>query len=178
MSWHRDDIKATASEEEEEAALKIEHNAIQWNAALYDDECLSGVPASHNRVRTPEEREANLNGGPMPGAAVIGLKAGETVFYNNNICMSPAYRYTVWPDLQPVHVGKYNLAKKRRTLHGSYGSPPAGDHTRARVILQHDLAYTQDPAFVASLPESLKPMVKKLNSLQEVAGDVGYSQDD
>lgn len=77
-----------------------------------------------------------------------------------------------------MHVGKYNLSKKRRTLHGSYGSPPPGDHTRARVILQHDLAYTKDPAFVASLPESLKPMVKKLNSLQEVAGDVGYSQDD
>jgi hypothetical protein len=46
------------------------------------------------------------------------------------------------------------------------------------VILQHGLAYTRDPAFVASLPESLKPMVEKLNSLQEGAGEVGYSQDD
>jgi hypothetical protein len=77
-----------------------------------------------------------------------------------------------------VHVGKYNLSKKRRTLHGSYGAPPPGDTTRARVILQHGLAYTRDPAFVNSLPESLKPMVEKLNDLQEGAGEVGYSQDD
>jgi hypothetical protein len=84
LSWHRDDVKATATPEEEEAALKIEHHAIQWNAALYDDECLSAVPRSHSRIRTPAEREANLNG-PMPGGQVIALKAGETVFYNNNI---------------------------------------------------------------------------------------------
>jgi len=86
LSWHRDDVKASATPEEEEAALKIKHDAIQWNAALYDDECLSAVPRSHNRIRTPEEREANMNGGPMPGAKIVGLKAGETVFYNNNIC--------------------------------------------------------------------------------------------
>lgn len=75
-------------------------------------------------------------------------------------------------------MGKYNLSVKRRTLHGCYGSPPPGDTSRARVILQHGIGYTQDPVFVASLPESLKPMVRKLNSLQEGAGDVGYSQDD
>jgi hypothetical protein len=173
LSWHRDDVKATATPEEEEAALKIEHHAIQWNAALYDDECLSAVPRSHSRIRTSAEREANLNG-PMPGGQIIALKAGETVFYNNNIRKS-SLRDTL---LITVHVGKYNLTKKRRTLHGCYGSPPAGDTTRARVILQHGLAYTRDPAFVDSLPESLKPMVKKLNSLQEGVGEVGYSQDD
>lgn len=85
LSWHRDDVKATATPEEEEAALKVEHHAIQWNAALYHDECLSAVPRSHNRIRTAEEKEANLKGGPMPGAQIVGLKAGETVFYNNNI---------------------------------------------------------------------------------------------
>lgn len=88
LSWHRDDVKATASAEEEAEALKIKHNGIQWNAALYDDECLSAVPASHSRVRTPEERKANIEGGPMPGAQIVGLKAGESVFYNNNICAS------------------------------------------------------------------------------------------
>lgn len=85
LSWHRDDIKATATAEEEEAALKIEHYGIQWNAALYNDDCLSAVPGSHRRVRTPEERDANLAGGPMPGGKTVALKAGETVFYNNNI---------------------------------------------------------------------------------------------
>lgn len=86
LSWHRDDVKASASPEEEAEALKIKHNGIQWNAALYDDECLSAVPASHSRVRTSEERQANLEGGPMPGAQIVSLKAGESVFYNNNIC--------------------------------------------------------------------------------------------
>lgn len=77
-----------------------------------------------------------------------------------------------------MHVGKYNLKVKRRTLHGCYGAPPPGDTSRARVILQHGLGYTQDPAFVQGLPENLKPMVAKLNNLQGTAGDVGFSQDD
>lgn len=86
LSWHRDDVKATASAEEEKEKLAIKHYGIQWNAALYDDDCLSAVPGSHARVRTDEEREANLEGGDMPGAAVVRLKRGETVFYNNNLC--------------------------------------------------------------------------------------------
>ena len=55
---------------------------------MYDDDCLSAVPGSHRRIRTFEEREANLAGGDaaMPGSTVIRLKKGETVFYNNNIC--------------------------------------------------------------------------------------------
>lgn len=37
LSWHRDDVKATASEEEEAEKLKIKHHGVQWNVALYDD---------------------------------------------------------------------------------------------------------------------------------------------
>jgi ectoine hydroxylase-related dioxygenase (phytanoyl-CoA dioxygenase family) len=85
LPWHRDDIKATASPDEELAELAIKHYGIQWNAALYDDACLSAVPGSHKRIRTPQEREANLIGGPMPGAQILHLKKGQTVFYNNNI---------------------------------------------------------------------------------------------
>jgi hypothetical protein len=43
--------------------------ATQWNAALYDDECLLVVPGSHNRPRTAEEKRVNLDGdgrGSMP----------------------------------------------------------------------------------------------------------------
>lgn len=163
LSWHRDDVKATATPEEEAAALAIKHHSIQWNAALYDDACLSAIPRSHNRIRTPEEREANLNGGPMPGAQVLNLKKGQTVFYNNNI----------------MHVGKYNLAVKRRTLHGCYGSPPEGDSSRARNLLQHGLGYTKDPKFRETVPETLWPMLDKLNSFQEKEKDkpIVYSQD-
>ncbi|WOO82109.1 uncharacterized protein LOC62_04G005610 [Vanrija pseudolonga] len=164
LSWHRDDVKATATPEEEEEALKIKHYGIQWNAALYDDACLSAVPASHRRIRTPEERKANLEGGDMPGAQNLDLKKGQTVFYNNNI----------------LHVGKYNLAVKRRTLHGCYGSPPSGDTSRARNILQHGLDYTTDPGFRGSVPASLHPMLDRLNGLQaDMQGKPQvYSQDD
>ncbi|KAK8853512.1 hypothetical protein IAR55_004219 [Kwoniella newhampshirensis] len=145
LSWHRDDVKASATEEEEANALEVRFDAIQWNCALYDDECLSAVPGSHTVIRTPEQRKANMDGGDMP-----------------------------------VHVGKYNLAKKRRTLHGCYGSPPRGDTTRARVVLQHDIGYTSDPSFRDTLPESLRPMLDRLNDFREqLAGAVvGYSQDD
>lgn len=164
LSWHRDDVKATATEDEEREALAIKHHTIQWNAALYDDACLSAVPRSHNRVRTSAERKANLDGGDMPGAEVLALKKGQAVFYNNNI----------------LHVGKYNLAVKRRTLHGCYGSPPAGDDSRARNLLQHELGYTTDPAFRAGVPASLHPMLDRLNAFQnEHSGKpIVYSQDD
>lgn len=156
-------MKATATPEEEREALAIKHHSIQWNAALYDDACLSAIPRSHNRIRTPEERDANLNGGPMPGAQVLNLKKGQTVFYNNNI----------------MHVGKYNLAVKRRTLHGCYGSPPEGDSSRARNLLQHGLEYTKDPEFRKTVPETLWPMLDKLNSFQEAekGKPIQYSQD-
>ncbi len=78
-------MKAAAGEEEERERLAIDHHGIQWNAALYDDDCLSAVPGSHRRIRTAEERKANLGGGDMPGSVVVRLKRGETVFYNNNI---------------------------------------------------------------------------------------------
>lgn len=37
LSWHRDDVRAEASAEEEEIALGKDHHGVQWNAALYDD---------------------------------------------------------------------------------------------------------------------------------------------
>ncbi|CAK9786872.1 hypothetical protein CC85DRAFT_289294 [Cutaneotrichosporon oleaginosum] len=163
LSWHRDDIKATATPEEEEEELKIKHYSIQWNVALYDDACLTAIPRSHNRVRTSAERKANLEGGEMPGAQTLALKKGQGVFYNNNI----------------MHVGKYNLAVKRRTLHGCYGCPPPGDTSRARNLLQHGLGYATDPAFKSTLPQSLWPMVDRLNGLQaSMEGkEQVYSQD-
>jgi ectoine hydroxylase-related dioxygenase (phytanoyl-CoA dioxygenase family) len=94
LSWHRDDIKPTVSPSEESEALGIKHHGIQWNAALYDDACLSAVPGSHRRVRTPAEREAHLSGGVMPGGKALELKKGETVFYNNNICEWPGMAWT------------------------------------------------------------------------------------
>lgn len=152
LVWHRDDVKPTATPQEEIAALQKDYHGIQWNAALYDDECLSVVPKSHLRVSAPDEKKALLGDGEMPGGIKVKLKAGETVFYNNNI----------------LHIGSYDPTTKRRTLHGCYGCPPPGDTSRARNILQHDLTYTLDPKFRESVPEKLKGMVDKLNGMQKL----------
>lgn len=88
LVWHRDDVKPTATPQEEIAALQKDYHGIQWNAALYDDECLSVVPKSHLRVSTPDEKKALLGEGEMPGGMKVKLKTGETMFYNNNISTS------------------------------------------------------------------------------------------
>jgi hypothetical protein len=51
--------------------LTISPTLPAYRSALYDDACLEAVPASHRRIRSPEEREASLKEGgrgDMPGA--------------------------------------------------------------------------------------------------------------
>lgn len=58
-----------ATAEEELIELQKPLVATQWNAALYDDECLIVIPGSHRRPRTEDERRINLEGdfkGTMP----------------------------------------------------------------------------------------------------------------
>ncbi|TVY34605.1 hypothetical protein LSUB1_G007390, partial [Lachnellula subtilissima] len=58
LVWHRDDIPASATAEEEMARLGKEAWHAQWNLALWDDESLVIVPGSHARARTQVERDA------------------------------------------------------------------------------------------------------------------------
>ena len=84
LSWHRDNvrdeilkivengliIRPEATPEEELQELMKPNFATQWNAALYDDDCLLVIPGSHRRVRTAEEKRVTLEGdgrGVMPG---------------------------------------------------------------------------------------------------------------
>ncbi|ETW76383.1 hypothetical protein HETIRDRAFT_389387, partial [Heterobasidion irregulare TC 32-1] len=126
LRWHRDDVKATASEEEEREALAVWHHGIQWNTALYEDSCLFVVPESHKSPRTNEQRSQSSTPDPpvdpltMPNAIRVTLQPGETVFYNNNI----------------LHCATYNSQAKRATLHASMGDTRGGA-ARARNILQH-----------------------------------------
>ncbi|KAI9807364.1 MAG: hypothetical protein M1833_000107 [Piccolia ochrophora] len=120
LRWHRDDIPTSATPAEEEARLRdgpAWH--AQWNVALVDDESLVVVPGSHRRARTRAEREA----GPedvLEGEVRVGLKAGDAVFYDNNV----------------LHRGVYEGGKERFTVHGSVGHKGGGG-TRARNVLQH-----------------------------------------
>jgi hypothetical protein len=123
LRWHRDDIPATATAEEEVAKLKgpeDQYVHTQWNMPLYDDDSLIVIPGSHARARTDEERNAGPYEEYITGQVRVQLKAGDVVFYDNNI----------------LHRGVYDVAKERATLHGSVGHVDAS-RERARNVLQH-----------------------------------------
>ncbi|CAE7158397.1 unnamed protein product [Rhizoctonia solani] len=139
LRWHRDDVPETASPEEEIAALQTNFFGVQWNTALYDDTCLFVVPGSHREPRTPEQRalsstqEAPKDPMDMPGAICVKLKAGDTVFYQNNI----------------LHTAAYHPEVKRATLHASMGDIRGGNR-RARMILQHQVDWVRGDTFIST----------------------------
>ncbi len=122
LRWHRDDIPATATAEEELERLREPAYHAQWNLALYDDESLIVVPGSHKRARTAVERNADPFEKGLPGEIRVRQKAGDVVFYNNNI----------------LHCGAYVATTERMTLHGSVGHS-GGSSLRARNVLQHGI---------------------------------------
>ncbi|GJJ14264.1 hypothetical protein Clacol_008528 [Clathrus columnatus] len=160
LRWHRDDVKETATEEEEREALGKSHYGIQWNTALYDDSCLYIVPRSHKIIRSPEQRvhsstmEAPQDPFDMPGAMQVHLKAGETVFYSNSI----------------LHCGTYNHHHTRATLHACVGDVRGGN-VRATNVLQHGLDWIKTEKFTQTLPEGrAKNMWKKLIEMEKENG--------
>jgi len=164
LRWHRDDISATATDEEELERLNKPAWHAQWNLALYDDSSLVAVPGSHKRARTAIER----NAGPydvLPGQKIVSMKAGDIIFYNNNF----------------LHRGVYNPKIERMTLHGSIGHMKGGS-MRARNVLQHAVGEWVDDVDFSPLPEHLKGraegMRKNLKDLGKVSGDVGFAHDD
>lgn len=166
LRWHRDDVRESASEEEEDKALQISHFGIQWNTALFDDSCLYIVPKSHKTVRTPEQRaqsstmDAPADPLTMPSVKQVHLKAGETVFYNSNI----------------LHCATYDCHVSRATLHACMGDARGGS-TRARNVLQHGLEWMKHEEFVKTLPGGrAKRMWVKLMEMEKASGGkVGYS---
>ncbi|KAF9734328.1 hypothetical protein PMIN06_004229 [Paraphaeosphaeria minitans] len=166
LRWHRDDIPASASDEEEVARLAKPGFHAQWNLALYDDASLVLVPGSHARARTPAEREAAPYEPHVPGQVVVQLRAGEVAFYNNNI----------------LHRGVYDPAKERMTLHGSIGTT-LGSAERARNVLQHGVGeWAKEYDFEDFEPEMRERALKMRAALVEMgkkSGEVGfYSKDE
>ncbi|KAF8867275.1 phytanoyl-CoA dioxygenase family protein [Acephala macrosclerotiorum] len=162
LRWHRDDIPATASAEEELERLREPAWHAQWNLALYDDESLIVVPGSHTRARTMIEREAGPFEKGLPEEIKVRMKPGDVVFYNNNI----------------LHRGAYVSNKERMTLHGSMGHI-GGSRLRARNVLQHGIGeWVGDVDFSALSEEEKKRadgMRERLIKLGRESGDVGYS---
>lgn len=166
LRWHRDDIPATATPEEELERLSKPGYHAQWNLALYDDSSLIVIPGSHKRARNDIERNADPYEPYLPNQLVVKLKAGEVAFYNNNI----------------LHRGVYDITKERMTLHGSIGSSRASTE-RARNVLQHGVGewvkeYNFDD-FDPEVARRASGMREKLVEMGRLSGNVGfYSQDE
>lgn len=164
LRWHRDDIPASATPDEELERLGKPAFSAQWNLALYDDASLIVVPGSHRRARTEVERAADPFEKDMPDQLVVELKAGDVVFYNNNI----------------LHRGAYKSSVERMTLHGSAGHVD-GSALRARNVLQHGLRDWIDRVDFGELDEKTRVRAEKMKAslvkMGQEAGEVGYSLD-
>lgn len=165
LRWHRDDIPATATAEEELERLRLPAWSAQWNLALYEDDSLIVVPASHKRARTQVERDADPFEKGIPGEIRVQMKPGDAVFYNNNI----------------LHRGAYLSSKERMTLHGSIGHR-GGSRLRARNVLQHGIGeWVQDidlSGLEGKEKERAVAMRKLLMKLGAEHTDVGFSLED
>ena len=173
LRWHRDDVPAEATVEEEERVLCAEregeervYSHAQWNLALFEDESLIVVPGSHRRARTKDEREAGPYETKLEGMKVVKLKAGDAVFYDNNI----------------LHRGVYNPDRERCTLHGSMSRKGFGDR-RARNVLQHGIGEWVDKCDFSILGEgkqreTAEGMRRLLVEMGRGNKDVGFSQKD
>lgn len=166
LRWHRDDIPPSASAGEEEERLKEPAWHAQWNLALYDDDSLVVVPCSHKRARTDEERTAEPYKRNMPEQLIVQLKAGDVVFYDNNI----------------LHRGVYDGGRERMTLHGSMGHV-VGGKKRARNVLQHGTGEWVDRCQFDRLESKMRckadAMRRRLVHLGKIQSDAGgFSQDD
>lgn len=165
LRWHRDDISADATPEEELERLNKPGYHAQWNLALYDDASLVVIPGSHKRARTETERAADPYQPTLPDQLVVKLKAGEVAFYNNNI----------------LHRGVYDPTKERMTLHGSIGTT-LGSAERARNVLQHGVAKWADKYdfadFEPEMAERATKMRQRLLEMGAKSGDVGFFSKD
>ncbi|KAH8592466.1 phytanoyl-CoA dioxygenase [Bisporella sp. PMI_857] len=161
LTWHRDDIPTTATDEEELERLNKPAWSAQWNLALYDDQSLIVVPGSHARARTAQERNAGPYG-KVDGEIRVLQKAGDVVFYNNNI----------------FHRGAYKSEVERMTLHGSMGHV-GGSRLRARNVLQHGIGEWVGKLDLSALSEEerrrAEAMRERLVKMGAENQDVGFS---
>ncbi len=163
LDWHRDDIKPDATPEEESKLLSVPYAGTQYNIALYEDNCLIVVPGSHNRIRTPEEREKTTSPNRtqhITDEIIVKLNPGDAVFYNSNI----------------LHRARYIAKETRATLHGCYGHPDHGE-IRARLVLQHGVGewlprFQPRTKNLAIICEHLRDFANQFKNV-----DLGYSQD-
>lgn len=162
LRWHRDDIPAEATAEEEMKRLGEPAWHAQYNFALWEDDSLILVPGSHKRPRTNTERNADPFEKVLPDQLIVKLEPGDIAFYNNNI----------------LHRGVYSSKKERMTLHGSLGHV-SGSTLRARNVLQHGVGNWVGKCSLQQLEEGdrqrAEAMRQRLVKMGSQSGQVGYS---
>ena len=157
LGWHRDVIQIPEEEIQDRLFSKSRfHNSVQINLPLVQEDALEIVPGSHNRPNNELENQA-FNGtkhyappnANMPGTLKVSLKAGEAVFYNNNL----------------IHRGySDNSNVPRRTLHMGYHSA-AKPPTWHFYLLDSKLL---TPEYLRTLSPSMRQMMDKyLDCLKE-----------
>jgi len=174
LEWHRDDIRPTATAQDErtllsEKAPRGRQLHAQYNIALTADSSLLVVPGSHRRARTDTERSAGRYDA-LPGEVHVHLEPGDAVFYDSNI----------------LHRGVYEGIRDgselgRMTLHGSVGLKGYGEE-RGRQVLQHGVGewIGRPGAEFANIQDVGKRrraemMRMALIEMGSGRGDVGYS---
>lgn len=163
LRWHRDDISAEATADEEMKRLGEPAWHAQYNFALWPDDSLVVVPGSHRRARTDAERAAGPFEESLPGQLTVQLEPGDIAFYNNNI----------------LHRGVYRSDRERMTLHGSVGHVQ-GSTLRARNVLQHGIGgWVAHCDFSVMQQEGdrrrAEGMRQRLVQMGSESGEVGYS---
>lgn len=174
LRWHRDDISAevTPEEELEQLHAKSPHGKqshAQYNLALCPDTSLMVIPGSHRRARTEIERNAAPYEPSLPDQLVVELQPGDAAFYDSNI----------------LHRGVYKAKPEggeetRLTLHGSVGLRGTDEDggtkkVRATAVLQHGVgAWVDRDDAGFGLGKRAEDMRKNLMAMGK-GDDVGYS---
>lgn len=163
QGWHRDVWQIPEDQITERLFLpERKHNCIQVNLAFIDDDSFWVIPGSHSRPNTIDENEL-FNGSKhltspdvnMPNAVSIPIKAGQAIFYNNNL----------------IHRGFNKKAAKRITFHASYHSalfPPTWHFYNSGF---GDLKLEDTESF----PPTLKNMWEKNRFVREIYPEISTS---
>jgi ectoine hydroxylase-related dioxygenase (phytanoyl-CoA dioxygenase family) len=123
QGWHRDVIQIPEDEIEDRLfSPEWHHNSVQINLPLLDEQCLWVVPGSHRRPNSAEEdrvfagsKHYSPVGVEMPGAVPVALRAGQAVFYNNNL-IHRGYSADTTASRRTLHMG-YHSASRPPTWH-------------------------------------------------------------
>ncbi len=145
LGWHRDVIQIPEQEIEDRLfSANRFHNSVQINLPLVQEDALEIIPGSHHRVNSQDENEvfAGTRHYAPVDSEMLSLKAGQAVFYNNNL----------------IHRGhSEDATAPRRTLHMGYHSatkPP----TWHFYLLDGDLLTTE---YLDTLSPTMRHMMNQ-----------------